>query len=99
MAADLSSPPTQIPLPANVSFFGYSNNVAYDFGSQRAYVVSDLFDGFVVHSVDLRTAKVRESISYKTHKPAATVHLDGERQHLYVGLAGDEFGMFVVYSY
>lgn len=91
LAADLSSPAKQIILPVNSSFFGYSNNVAYDFDSQRAYVVSDLFDGFVVHSIDLRTEKVRESIEYKTNKPAATVHLDGVRRNLYVGLQGDEF--------
>lgn len=38
LAADLSAPTSYVPLPSNASFFGYSNNVAYDFGTQRVFL-------------------------------------------------------------
>eukprot|EP00026_Physarum_polycephalum_P012069 Phypoly_transcript_12339.p1 GENE.Phypoly_transcript_12339~~Phypoly_transcript_12339.p1 ORF type:complete len:371 (+),score=54.91 Phypoly_transcript_12339:159-1115(+) len=85
-AQDLSLPCRYVPLPSDTTFLTYSQNVAYDFASMHAYVVSDLADGFVVHDIDLDSDVVEDSHVYVSQYPAASVHLNGETQSLFIGL-------------
>jgi hypothetical protein len=87
---NLSAPCQFISLPPATTFFTYSYNVAYDFAAMHAYVISDISDGFVVLDIDLELGIVEDIHGYKSRYPAATVHLDRETQHLYIGLNFDD---------